>query len=110
MNNFVNSVRIRGRLTKDPEVLNRWEPGTVVRFTVAVDREHAKEDGVMVDFLPCIAYGMTADFIKNHFSTGEIIELVGSLQSGSYKRDDGSWAYTLDIVCHTVGFGKGEKK
>lgn len=102
----MNSVNLTGRLTRDPDI--RYTDGgtSIARFSVAVDRKFAQENGPKADFPNCIAFGKTAEFIEKWFSKGMKIEVTGRIQTGSYKNQDGNTVYTTDVVAEQVGFAE----
>ena len=105
----MNNVTLVGRLTKDPEL--RYTSGenstAVANFTVAINRQ-GKED--KADFPRCIAFGKTAEFVDRYFHKGKLIGLTGRIQTGSYKREDGSTVWATDVIAERVEFigGKSE--
>lgn len=94
-----------GRLTKDPTIRATSET-TVARFTLAVDRRYKGENNA--DFISCVAFGKTAEFIEKYFIKGMKIEIVGRIQTGDYEKD-GRKIYTTDVVAETVGFAESKK-
>jgi len=94
-----------GRLTKDP-VIRATSETTVARFTLAVDRRYKGENNA--DFISCVAFGKTAEFIEKYFTKGMKIEIVGRIQTGDYEKD-GRKIYTTDVVAETVGFAESKK-
>lgn len=108
----MNSVCISGRLTRDPEVRSTQGGTFVASFTVAVDRRFKREGEPTADFLRCVAFGKTAEFIDKYFSKGKMILLTGRIQTGQYTDKDGKTVYTTDIIPDNVEFGesKGESK
>jgi single-strand DNA-binding protein len=100
----MNSVSIVGRLTKDPDV--RYTDGgtSIARFTVAVDRRFKKEGEESADFIGCIAFGKTAEFIEKYFGKGKKIGLTGRIQTGHYTNKDGKEVYTTDVIAEAVEF------
>lgn len=100
----MNNVQLVGRFTKDPEV--RYSDGgtTVARFTVAVDRRFRKEGQQEADFISCVAFGKTAEFIEKWFHKGERIGLTGHIQTGSYTNQEGQKIYTTDVIADNVEF------
>lgn len=95
-----------GRLTKDPDM--RKGETTVARFTVACDRRYKKEGQDSADFISCVAFNKTAEFVEKYFTKGMKIEIEGRIQTGSYEKD-GVKHYTTDIVCENVGFAESKK-
>lgn len=100
----MNITVLKGRLTSAPEVRNAKDMN-VARFTLAVDRRKKKEEGEQsADFIRCVAFGHTADFITNYFGKGSEMLLNGHIQTGSYKKDDGTTVYTTDVIVDAVEF------
>ena len=104
----MNNVSLIGRLTKDPELKTTQSGLSVCRFTVAVDRPYSKEN--QADFISCIAWRKTAEFIDSYFSKGQRIALTGSIQTGSYTDKDGKTVYTTDINVNNVEFCESKKQ
>lgn len=96
----MNKVLLLGRLTKDPELRATPSGVSVTSFTVAVNRRFKKDE---TDFINCIAWRNTAEFISKYFGKGSMIAIVGSIQTGSYEKD-GQKHYTTDINVEEVYF------
>lgn len=103
----MNNVSLIGRLTKDPDLKTTQSGLSVCRFTVAVDRPYSKEK--QTDFINCIAWRQTADFIWKYFAKGQRIALIGSIQTGSYEKD-GSKVYTTEVNVSNVEFCESKKQ
>lgn len=104
----MNNVSLIGRLTKDPELKTTQSGLSVCRFAVAVDRPYSKDR--QADFISCIAWRKTAEFIDSYFSKGQRIALTGSIQTGSYTDKDGKTVYTTDINVSNVEFCESKKQ
>lgn len=102
----MNSVNLTGRLTRDPDVRYTDGGSTIARFTLATDRRFKTENGPQADFISCVAFGKTAEFIEKWFRKGIKMELSGRIQTGSYTNQDGQKIYTTDVVAEQVGFGE----
>ena len=102
----MNSVQLVGRLVRDPEV--RYTNGdnqiAVARFTVACNRKYKKDGEQDADFISCIAFGKTSEFIERYFQKGSSIGLNGRIQTGSYTNKDGQKVYTTDVFVESVEF------
>lgn len=100
----MNNVSLVGRLTRDPEV--RYTDGglSIARINVAVDRRFKKEGEQSADFISCVAFGKTAEFIEKYFSKGQRIGLTGRIQTGSYEKEDGTKVYTTDVIAENCEF------
>lgn len=99
----MNKVQLVGRLTKDAEV--RYSQGdsqmAIARFTVAVDRRGKNNEA---DFISCVAFGKTAEFIEKYFSKGNRIGICGHIQTGSYTDKDNKKVYTTDVIADEAEF------
>ncbi|MBO5036569.1 MAG: single-stranded DNA-binding protein [Clostridia bacterium] len=83
----MNNAILTGRLTADPELKKTTSGTSVVRFRIAVRRRGSKDK---TDFLPCTAWGNTAEFIFKYLSKGSPISVSGSLQVEEWKDKDGN--------------------
>ena len=105
----MNSVSLMGRLTADPELKTTQSGLSFCRFTVAADR-YSKDDEDKTDFISCVAWRSTAEFICNYFLKGNKIALIGSIQTGSYTDKDGRKVYTTDVNTDKVFFCESKKE
>ena len=104
----MNNVQIIGRLTADPE-LRRTQSGiSSCRFTVAVNRKYKNKDTDQydADFISCVAWKQTAEFISRYFSKGKMIALQGTLRTGSFqdRNHQDVTHYTTDVFVENVEF------
>ena len=105
----MNKVILSGRLVKDPEMRYAQGGGTaIVRYTLAVDRRFKREGGQSADFISCVAFGKSAEFVLNYLRKGVKIILTGRLQTGSYMKDDGTKVYTTDVVAEDHEFAESK--
>lgn len=102
----MNNVQLVGRLTKDPEVryTSGENPMAVARFTVACDRRIKRENEQSADFIQCLAFGKTAEFMERYFFKGSKVGLIGRIQTGSYENKDGQRVYTTEVLAENVEF------
>lgn len=101
----MNKAVLIGRLGRDPELKYTQGNNTAIaRFSIAVDRRFAKDGEQAVDFINCLAFGKTAEFIDKYFTKGMRIAVDGRIQTGSYKDKDGKTVYTTDIVVENCEF------
>lgn len=107
----MNKAIITGRLTADPE-LRQTQNGTAsCRFTVAANRRFKNDKGGYdADFITCIAWKQTAEFISRYFRKGSMICVEGNLRSGSYqdKKHSDVTHYTLDLNVENAEFCGGK--
>lgn len=101
----MNKVQLVGRLTRDPETRQAQANGTMIsRFSVAVNRRIKREGEPDADFLNCVAFGKTAEFISKYFVKGMAIGIVGRIQTGKYTNNAGATVYTTDIIVEEAEF------
>ena len=103
----MNKVQLVGRLTRDPEI--RYSQGenatATARFSVAVNRRFKNAEGNYdADFINCVAFGKTAEFLEKYFKKGMAIGLTGHIQTGSYTNMDGQKVYTTDVIVEETEF------
>ena len=104
----MNSVSLMGRLTADPELKTTQNGISYCRFTVAVNR-YSKDGEDTADFISCVAWRSTAEFIDKYFSKGQRILLSGSIQTASYTDKDGRTVYTTDVLVDKAEFCESKK-
>ena len=103
----MNKCTLVGRLTKDPEIrYSQGEKATATeRFSVAVNRRFKNAEGNYdADFINCVAFGKTAEFLEKYFKKGMAIGLTGHIQTGSYTNKDGQKVYTTDVIVEETEF------
>ena len=99
----MNSVVLMGRLTKDPDVRTSQNGVVSARFTLAVDR-HSKTDPNAADFPSCVAFGKTAEVVRDYLKKGTKIAVQGRIQTSSFKDEEGKDVYRTDVVVLGVEF------
>ena len=109
---MLNTCTIMGRLTRDPELRRTGTGLAVTSFCVAVDRDWPnKETGEREsDFINCVAWRQTGEFVSKWFSKGSMIVVSGRLQMRKWTDDNGNNRTTYEIVADNVYFGEGKKK
>ena len=107
----MNKIILVGRLTKDPEVRTTSAGFNTVNFTVAVNRNFKNKEGNYdADFLPCVAFRSTADFVSKFFKKGNMISLEGRVQTRNYDAQDGTKRYVTEVVVDNVEFVGGKNE
>ena len=107
----MNKVILMGRLTRDPEV--RYSQGdastAIARFSLAVDRRFKREgEDQTADFINCVAFGRTAEFMERYARKGTKFVVEGRIQTGSYTNKDGQKVYTTDVVVENIEFAESK--
>ena len=104
----MNKCVLMGRLTRDPEIRVNNDK-TVARFSIAVDRRFKRDgDDQTADFINCVAFGKTAEFVEKYAHKGTKFVVEGRIQTGSYTNKDGVRVYTTDIVVEQLEFAESK--
>lgn len=106
----MNKVQLIGRLTKDPEIKMTSNQTKFCQFTLAVDRRFKDANGQrQADFISCLAWRQTAEFIAKYFKKGNKIGVVGSIQTRSYEKD-GQKVFTTEVIVDEAEFVENTNK
>ena len=107
---MLNHIVIMGRLTRDPELRRTGSGTAVTSFTVAVDRDFASKDSgeKETDFIDCVAWRQTGEFVSKYFKKGSMAVVSGRLQLRSWTDKDGNKRRTAEIVADNVYFGESK--
>lgn len=97
----MNKVVLMGRLTKDPETRYTQNDKAVCSFTIAVNRRFKKDEA---DFINCVAWDKTAEFINTYFVKGAMIAVTGRIQTRNYEGNDGKKVYVTEVVVEEAYF------
>ena len=108
---MLNHIVIMGRLTRDPELRRTGSGIPVASFTVAVDRDFSGKDSgeKETDFIDCVAWRNTAEFVSKYFTKGRMAVVSGRLQIRSWTDKDGNKRRTAEVVADQVYFGDSKK-
>ena len=108
---MLNHIVIMGRLTRDPELRRTGSGIAVASFTVAVDRDFGGRDGgeKETDFIDCVAWRQTGEFVSKYFTKGRMIVVSGRLQIRSWTDKDGNKRRTAEVVADNVYFGDSKR-
>ena len=106
---MLNHIVIMGRLTRDPELRRTGSGKPVASFTVAVDRDFAPQ-GQETDFIDCVAWNATGEFVSKHFTKGSMIVVNGRLQIRSWTDKDGNKRRTAEIIANDCYFGESKRQ
>ena len=106
----MNKVILMGRLVRDPEI--RYTQGensmAVARFTLAVDRRFKRDNQPTADFISCICFRKTAEFVEKYCKKGTKLAVDGSWQTGSYTNKYGNKVYTNDCLVDNCEFAESK--
>ena len=103
---MLNRVILMGRLTADPELKRTSSDLSVVSFTLAVERNYGNGKDKQTDFINCVAWRQTAEFISKYFSKGQLMTVEGSIQVRNYTDKNGNKRQAVEVlVGHTYFAG-----
>lgn len=108
---MLNKITVMGRLTRDPE-LRRTNSGTAVTsFTIACERDFKADNGEReADFIECVAWRNTAEFVSKYFTKGRMAVVSGRLQTRTWTDKDGNKRKASEIVAESVYFGDSKRE
>ena len=108
---MLNHITIMGRLTRDPELRRTGSGVAVASFTVAVDRDFGGRDGGEreTDFIDCVAWRQTGEFVSKYFTKGSMIVVSGRLQIRGWTDKDGNKRRTAEVVADNCYFGESKR-
>jgi len=101
---MINKVILMGRLTKDPELRYTNNKTPVCSFTIAVNNGYGEKQ--QTDFVNCLAWNKTAEFVTKYFTKGKMIIVIGRISTRSWETQDGKRAYATEVIANEVSFGE----
>lgn len=104
---MLNTITIMGRLTRDPELRYTQSNTPVASFTLAVDRDFGEKQ---TDFIDCVAWRGTGEFVDRYFSKGSMAIVSGRLQIRSWTDDNGNKRRNAEVVAEHVYFGESKRR
>ena len=108
---MLNHIVIMGRLTRDPELRRTGSGTAVASFTVAVDRDFGKSEGgeKETDFIDCVAWRQTGEFVSKYFAKGRMAVVSGRLQIRNWTDKEGNKRRTAEVIADNVYFGDSKR-
>lgn len=101
----MNKVMLMGRLTHDVDLRQTPQGVNVARFSIAVNRRFKDQNGnYQADFINCVAWRQTGEFISRYFHKGSMIAVVGSIQTRNWEGQDGKRNYATEVVVDEAYF------
>lgn len=109
---MLNHITIMGRLTRDPELRYTQTQTPVASFTLAVDRDFGGRDGgeKQTDFIDCVAWRQTAEFVSKYFQKGSMAVVSGRLQSRKWQDRDGNNRTSWEVNTDNIYFGESRRR
>lgn len=107
---MLNRIIIMGRLVRDPELRRTQSGNAVTSFTLAVDRDFKADGGEReADFINCVAWRNTAEFVSKYFSKGRMAVVTGRLQNRNWTDKDGNKRTSSEVIAESVYFGDSKR-
>lgn len=107
---MLNRIAIMGRFTRDPELKYTPSGKAVLSFTLACDRDYQTKAGdKKTDFVECVAWNTTAEFISRYFSKGRMAIVSGSLESRKWEAKNGDKRISWEVRVESIYFGDSKK-
>ena len=109
---MLNHITIMGRLTRDPELRYTQSQTPVASFTLAVDRDFGSRDGgeKQTDFIDCVAWRQTAEFVSKYFQKGSMAVVSGRLQIRDWTDREGGKRRSAEVVVDNIYFGESRRR
>ena len=109
---MLNHIVIMGRLTRDVELRYTQSQTPVASFTLAVDRDFGSRDGCerQTDFIDCVAWRQTAEFVSKYFSKGSMAVVSGRLQIRDWTDREGGKRRSAEVVADNIYFGESRRR
>lgn len=105
---MINKVILMGRLVQDPELRYTTSQTPVCSFRLAVDNGHSEHK--QTDFINCVAWNKTAEFVSKHFSKGKMMIVIGRIGTRTWESNDGKKNYATEVVASEVSFGEKKRE
>ena len=107
---MLNKAILMGRFTRDPELRSTPQGISTCSFSIAVDRNFVRAgEERKADFINCVAWRQTADFISKYFKKGNLIAVEGSIQTRSWDDADGKKRYATEVIVNQAYFAESKK-
>ena len=107
---MLNHIVLMGRLTRDPELRYTQSQTPVASFSLAVDRDFGRGEGKQTDFIDCVAWRQTGEFVSKYFQKGSMAVVSGRLQIRDWTDRDGNKRRSAEVVVDNVYFGESKRR
>lgn len=105
---MLNIITIMGRMVRDPELRRTGNSHAVASFTVAVERDYAQNGQKEVDYIDCVAWRQTGEFVSKYFKKGNMIVVTGRLQIRNWNDKDGNKRKSAEVLASNCYFGESK--
>ena len=105
---MINKAILMGRLTRDPELRHTNSGKPVCGFSIAIDNGYGENK--QTDFINCVAWNKTAEFVSKYFGKGSMIVVIGRIATRSWEGKDGKKQYATEVLASEVAFGERKRE
>ena len=105
---MINKAILMGRLTRDPELRHTGSGTPVCSFSIVINSGSGENQ--TTDYINCVAWNKTAEFVSKYFDKGRMIAVIGRIQTRSWEGQDGKKNYATEVVASEVSFGDSKKE
>lgn len=106
---MLNHITLMGRLTRDPELRYTQSETAVASFSLAVERDRGTKDERQTDFIDCVAWRRTADFVSKYFQKGSMAVVSGRLQIREWSDKNDNKRRNAEVVVENIYFGESKR-
>ena len=107
---MLNHIVLMGRLTRDPELRYTQSQTPVASFSLAVDRDYGRGEEKQTDFIDCVAWRQTGEFVSKYFQKGSMAVVSGRLQIRDWTDRNGNKRRSAEVVVDNVYFGESKRR
>ena len=107
---MLNHIVLMGRLTRDPELRYTQSQTPVASFSLAVDSDFGRGEEKQTDFIDCVAWRQTGEFVSKYFQKGSMAVVSGRLQIRDWTDRDGNKRRSAEVVVDNVYFGESKRR
>ena len=106
---MLNHITLMGRLTRDPELRYTQSNTAVASFSLAVERDFGSREDRQTDFIDCVAWRQTGEFVSKYFQKGSMAVVSGRLQIRDWTDRDNNKRRSAEVVVENIYFGESKK-
>ena len=106
---MLNHIVLMGRMVKDPELKQTQSGVSVCNFTIAVDRDYKNGDEKVADFVDCVVWRNSTDFVSKYMKKGRMVVVSGSLQSRKWQDKEGNNRTSWEVQAQNVYFADSKR-
>lgn len=107
---MINKTILIGRITKDLDLRKTTSGASIIKFTLAVEKNYKLNNQPTADFINCVAWNKTAELMNQYLHKGSLVGVEGRIQTGKYENKEGLKIYTTEVIIDRIQFLEGKEK